>query len=919
MKRFKMLTAWLLIVCLCVSMTFTAMGTDTNLQYVKSETQASPENMLFVYDNSIVTEDLDPATLDPTKGTHYYAGNGNFSRFSSAHVCQEGDGEPPVCYDAAGRPYYVQAAHSIFESRGLYVDDYYMDGEHINEKCYARWDYIQQFVLADTVTGEIATTYCADQLTPAEKGYYYTIENVEDADYYDAAQAKKIRAIALNGYWGTKSGLGSLSALKENLIASGDFTQAEIDMLTDGVAMTATQYAIWEFSNYSRGDKRISAYCTTESGGILRPTDADKPLIDLLFKVYHYLIGLDAETIENTTADTIINKDNFLTNLTVDAIQPIADHPNNLDSNPDNDAYLADLSFTMAVLPKAAGGDDLVATVLDGDKVIAVGRIAGTPKAGELILTDHGNGTYTFEDLELIEGTQTLSMTISGTQELERGVYLYTSEVREGTSSQTLVGIAEGTHQLDTELRRNIRFSVNEEDEKERIIRITKTTSDRLPLEGIQFDFYFAADRTDYLTGKIDLPEAAEYPYGSVADYTIFTDSTGCGTFNLTQNNMPDGVYLVVERSHPAIVAPVEPFYVILPATSPDGTELVYEIDVHPKNQVRGDVIIEKDVISIGNDTSTQDAYAPHTWIIGTSIPVDIGQGKRFVISDTLDNRLDYIGNIRVQVENQTGTVVSAVLTEGQDYIVTVNDVDSLADGKPSDSFEVALTSAGMSKVESAMLNGIDRIRVYFDAQINANAEMGVEIPNQAFLSYTNSVGFDFDVESDIPKVYTGGALLEKVSANDNSIKLAGAEFQVYRPASEAEVADDTITKVLLDGIAAPMIPVEFFANPALSGQKVTTAVSGEDGAVYVYGLAYGTYYLVETKSPAGYNLLNEPVQITITAESHFENHAIVIENVGGTVMPETGGFGTEPFFLSGLLLVLVSGAAFLLKKRQTC
>jgi cardiolipin synthase len=81
----------------------------------------------------------------------------------------------------------------------------------------------------------------------------------------------------------------------------------------------------------------------------------------------------------------------------------------------------------------------------------------------------------------------------------------------------------------------------------------------------------------------------------------------------------------------------------------------------------------------------------------------------------------------------------------------------------------VELTQIGMGKIAAAIGDGSFaqyKLRVYFDAQINANAQAGENIPNRATLHYTNSVNFDFDVESDEPVVYTGGTNLADEYAN---------------------------------------------------------------------------------------------------------------------------------------------------------
>lgn len=921
MRTFTKCLAWVLALSLCLgALGIPAYAADADLNYFYNQTAANSASNELV---AGAVTGID--TPDPTQGTHVLLGENLYSAYASAFVWgTKGSSETkPVLVDENGTEYWVRDAHSVFENRGFYLDEYYVDGKHFvtpeGERQYARWATVQNFVLEDTGSKNFSTAYCVDQITEAKAGYYYNIENLEDASYFNDYQAQMVRAIALSGYWGQPSGTGSVAAMKEKLAASGEFTADELALLTDGVAMTATQYALWHFSNAgdSSADvrKQIGAYWYGTGDAEHLPDDKEDS-VALIFKIYRYLINMDPSSVESTTANTVISKKNFVTAMGVTNADQVEGHENNADDDADNDAYTADVTFTMGVLPKSTAGDDLVAQLVDAKgNVLVKGRIAGELQENEVMLTGT-NGTYTFEDLLLIEGNHKLKVKLTGHQQLEQGVYLY-NPVGGRTESQTLIGVAEGTHTVDVAMDWDLKFSVNEP--PERIITIHKQTPGGLALPGIQFDFYCVAGRDEYLSGETKLPQnAADYTnLPAVPDYTIVTDENGNGTFNLTENNLPDGVYLVVEQEHPAIVAPVDPFYVIIPGTNEDGTELVYRIDITPKNDVRGDVTIEKDVIELGNDLSNENAYDPHRWIISTSIPADIGIGKSFVISDTLDNRLDYLGNVRVTVENANGSIISATLTEGRDYSLSVVDNDSLAEGKPADAFTVSLTKAGMEKVASATTTGITHIRVYFDAQINANAQMGEMIPNQASLSYTNSVGVSFNPVSDIPKVYTGGARLKKVDANDNTVVLAGAEFKLYRIATEEEKGDESIEKVTIEGMVESMVAVPFFNNPKLTGEKSNTAVSGEDGYVYIYGLVEGEYYLVETKAPAGYNLPGKPITITIDENSHKDENVITVVNVSGAMLPETGGVGTAVFTVPGLMLALAAAVLLLQKKRK--
>ncbi len=334
---------------------------------------------------------------------------------------------------------------------------------------------------------------------------------------------------------------------------------------------------------------------------------------------------------------------------------------------------------------------------------------------------------------------------------------------------------------------------------------------------------------------------------------------------------------------------------------------------------------------------AVMQAYETHNWILTASIPEDIRGGKSYVIEDTLDNRLDFLDNVRVQLElqdqagaigdgsitlnmaNNSGalvdTQINTVLVNGTDYILNVNDVDSLADGKPSDYFRISLTPSGMAKAGAVVNYQNDAvIRVYFDAQINGNAELATNIPNQATINYTNAFGISYTDESDKPVVYTGGIKVRKVDEQDNELLLEGAIFQVYRPATEKELANDDIEKVYIEGVTDAVIPVEFCATETLNASKVSSVTSVKDENVLIYGLAYGDYYLVETKSPAGYVLLDDPLAFTIDETSHLEGNEFVVTNVKGMILPETGGMGTTMFTMTGLVLIL--GASIVLAGR---
>lgn len=797
-----------------------------------------------------------------------------------------------------------------FQYFSPYVTDFLFDGES---------SYIQSniFSLYNTLNQQVIPTYCTDIKVGALPDHRYRRLNLEDSTYA-ASAAGLLRAIILEGFYleNIPSETMEEHAVRVEAKLQELGEACGVQNLTIGEAISGTQTAIWQAAHGSRLEytdfvrtiyttkmPSITKYydlCNEERenghinftvstyGKVTVDAECDADINARIRAVYNYLLSLKPAA----PVSRVVSTSSF-----VKLTDPV------FTLNTDG-TY--DMTVSTTVDVDMAQNDELTLTaVVSDDYSTSASLSAG--KQNVTLRIDNVPASLIYDDVVLtIDGSQTVSE-----------VFLYDA-YGDRETAQSMIGM--DASQLP------VRASVIAT--TDRILNFYKTTvvatgSDnyvRRPLEGITFDIYFAADLDDYLSGVVELPEPEEFDHSTLAEYTVITDENGRASINFTQHGMPDGVYLVVEREHPAIKAPIEPFYVFIPTTAADGSGYEYEITVQPKNDVKGSVRIEKDINEIGKDSDSDDVYGKHTWIIGTNIPEDIANGKSFEISDTLDSRLDYIGNVKVNVETADGQTVAVSLTPDADYTMAVIDVDSLVDGKPSDSFALKLTDAGMGKIHGSIgENSFDdyMLRVYFDAQINANAKMGETIPNQAKLEYVNSVNFDFTVESDKPVISTGGAELVKVDAANHNRVLSGAIFEIYRKATADEVAAGVEGVTHIAGVSAPVIKVAFYDNHTLEGNKVTSVTSDENGSTVVYGLAYGTYYLLETKSPAGYNLLDKAVELTVDGTTHMDEKIVTVENVSGAVLPSTGGVGTTVFTFAGMLLVCASFVIFFLNKRR--
>lgn len=125
-----------------------------------------------------------------------------------------------------------------------------------------------------------------------------------------------------------------------------------------------------------------------------------------------------------------------------------------------------------------------------------------------------------------------------------------------------------------------------------------------------------------------------------------------------------------------------------------------------------------------------------------------------------------------------------------------------------------------------------------------------------------------------------------KVDADDESIKLGGAEFKLQKMKQDGE-------NWVVDPDEEPMYGV--------------TSTEGENiGKVTFSKLKYGTYLLTEEKAPNGYNLNKGTRTITIN-EDNLLTTGITFKNKKGSILPFTGGAGINLFIISGLSIVILT------------
>ena len=736
--------------------------------------------------------------------------------------------------------------------------------------------------LAEGGTGAFASipVYCTDVDTNTREAATYRRINLEDSTYHETGAAARLRAVVLNSFPYIQD-VSAIAAAANVWLAANDMTA--IENLQIGEAMLATQQAIWKITH---GDKYsiLDPYtgCNSYNGtGTVYTMNSE-----------------ETETVN--TENNIIGLHAYF--MSLEGMAPLDDAVSEYSF--ENLVYGADQAedgtWTVTV------DVDIVTTVGEGDSLTLTATCGQEAKTTEV--EEGGAYSVTFEGLaEPME----VKLQLSGYQ-VGGDVYLFDAE-GDRTASQSFIGYDDSCLPVYGEVTAS----------PDRVINIHKTTTDggEIPLANIEFDIYKVATMAQIESGEVQLSEKPTEEeldaYQNSAHWiaTLKTDAQGNASYNFTENGQPDGVYLIVERNSAATTGPVSPFFVIIPGTNEDGDGHEYTINVNPKNTAEQGPDIKKDVTEIGNQEDTFDVDEIHTWIIRGGVPSGIGTAQKYEITDTIDYRLTYqSGSPVVKLYTKAGEEIQ--LTLGDHYTLTESKTE--VDGRTVDRFVVALTPAGMAYVANNLGSGTNtpEVRIYFQAVINSDASLGVEIPNQAHLDYTNSAGLDYDADSEEPKVYTGGTSILKTNVDGDALK--GASFKIAREATEAELADESVTveKLTVNGKALDVVFQDFYTTADLSGEKVYEVTTDENGKALIYGLAYGTYYIVETKAPEGYNLLTAPVKVTIYESSHLEENAVKVINTK-FVLPDTGGMGTTVFTVTGLAIIGSAAILILLNSKK--
>ena len=452
----------------------------------------------------------------------------------------------------------------------------------------------------------------------------------------------------------------------------------------------------------------------------------------------------------------------------------------------------------------------------------------------------------------------------------------------------------------------------------------------------------------------------------------ITTDANG----EASLNNLDLGRYTLKEISAPGHLIDTATYYIDVPLTVADGTQLLYDVHVYPKNTpVQGSVEFK----NIGEDDEA-NALPDVTFHLfngdGTRVDdvdyVSKSDGKvkveglapgsyYFQEVETVDGYL--LNNTKIKFEIKEVT--------GDEQPKTV-ELDDFPNYKEPGVFE---EQRGKNETEWGEKT-IASVGETVEFRLSAKAPTDIKEYKKFALSNQIDPRLNYDPDT-TPKVYINDldtplvlgddyTLTKPTEGNNNTLEVSLTETGIAKlnagdtlyvefsavvnesaqgegPIENSAIVDWdndkggaggkesaptittpeegtlTITKVAKNDNDKLLAGATFkLQRQNENGDWVdvadSTQTTGSTGVLTWDRLVPGDYRLVETVAPDGYNLLANPIEFTIDDTNLTPE--LLVENMPVGLIPQTGGMGTLLFTVSGLLLMSFAGFN-LMRKRQ--
>lgn len=375
--------------------------------------------------------------------------------------------------------------------------------------------------------------------------------------------------------------------------------------------------------------------------------------------------------------------------------------------------------------------------------------------------------------------------------------------------------------------------------------------------------------------------------------------------------NMPEGAAFTSLTADEA-KTPVDDGYYLI--TSTLGTNLILatsDIEITEKNDYpKDDKKVETGSLTIGESA---------TYYITVVVPASIDTSKKIIVHDVLPTELSFNNDVMVYV---------ADTTEDMNADTAVNTLNGLTYSELGADTVVTTTDLGDTcafHIDVTPKEYVGKTLVFkYSAKLLETAAADRGFVNREFLDYSEYK----TTNKDVPVMTYDFGLTKTFAGSDEKDTSLKATFKLYNAENH-----DKLKKVgeTANAMTFKTDATGYYVSTSEGATSDITAV--DDTVLNVRGLGAGTYYLVETATANGYNVLDHEITIhvteikdghgkvtggtvKITNDTVESDDTVIVDNVKGLLLPSTGGMGTVAFAVVGLIVMAGAAVTLIIKKR---
>lgn len=455
-----------------------------------------------------------------------------------------------------------------------------------------------------------------------------------------------------------------------------------------------------------------------------------------------------------------------------------------------------------------------------------------------------------------------------------------------GNDNQTLIGKQFHVHKLfDTENAKDgesINYTINSEYEqalKNVVARALNTSADMVT-EYVMIDYIQTLN-----TNKVEGTQTEQNLEGSYSLFRYFVEDLRDELVAL--NLSPDTVKVNYTKNDNSVQFKGLDYgyYIIDEVTDVEGTYSASSLCLVDTANPTATINIKSDYPSIikkiQEDDNGTDWNDIGDYEIGQTIPYkyesnipDINGYSTYYYAwhDVMDSALSFNSDsVKITITGKlaTGSTKSYVLAfseytvvenpgNGDTFQITVDDIKAIIDREFNQCNDLGENVYGQS------------VLVTYNATLNDSAARNTGragFENDVRLEFSNNPDSNGEGETGYTPWDTVVCFtyqLDILKTNNQEKALEGAKFRLY---SDADCNNEVYVKQSSDGNYIVINRDSIGGNDHTGGKEPDSAVemeSSEDGTFFIYGLDQGTYYLLETDSPAGYREIEDPIILKI-------------------------------------------------------